>query len=128
MKYLLDTHTFLWWCLGAEQLSPRARDIIADGRNEIYLSSASAWEIAIKTAKGRLILPEEPRRFVTDRMEQHRFLALPIHINHALKVANLPPHHADPFDRLLVAQSQYESIPLITKDEQIQQYDVETIW
>jgi PIN domain nuclease of toxin-antitoxin system len=128
MKYLLDTHAFLWWCLGAEQLSPHAADIIADGRNEIYFSSASAWEIAIKTGKGRLTLPEEPAQFVVSRMNQHRFLALPVQISHAMHVAELPPFHADPFDRLLIAQSQLESLPLITKDEEMQRYAVETIW
>jgi len=128
MKYLLDTHTFLWWCLGAEQLSPRVRDLIADGRNEIYLSSASAWEIAIKAGKGRLTLPEKPGCYVVSRMSQHRFLALPVQVSHALRVYELPPHHADPFDRLLVAQCQMESLPLITKDEEIQRYEVETIW
>ena len=128
MKYLLDTHTFLWWCLGAEQLSPRARDMIADGRNEIFFSAASVWEIAIKAGKGRLTLPEEPGRFISSRMSLHRFLALPVQISHALRVYDLPPHHADPFDRLLVAQCQMESLPLITKDEEIQRYELETIW
>jgi PIN domain nuclease of toxin-antitoxin system len=128
MKYLLDTHTFLWWCLGAEQLSSRARDLIADGRNEIYFSAASAWEIAIKAGKGRLTLPDGPAKYVTSRMSQHRFLALPVQISHALRVYELPPHHADPFDRLLVAQCQMESLPVITKDEEIRRYEVETIW
>ncbi len=128
MKVLLDTHTFLWWCLGAEQLSSRARDVIADGRNEIFLSSASAWELAIKAAKGQLTLPEEPARYVTSRMTQHRFLALPVQMSHALRVYDLPPHHVDPFDRLLVAQAQLESLALVTKDEDIRKYEVETIW
>jgi PIN domain nuclease of toxin-antitoxin system len=128
MRYLLDTHTFLWWCLGAEELSPRARALIADGRNEIYFSAASAWEIAIKTAKGRLSLPEEPGHYVASRMHLHRFLALPVQISHASRVYELPPLHADPFDRLLIAQCLMESMPLITKDEEIRQYDLETIW
>jgi PIN domain nuclease of toxin-antitoxin system len=105
MKYLLDTHTFLWWCSGADQLSVRVRKIIADGRNEIYLSAASAWEIAFKARKGRLTLPEDPANYVTSRMNQHRFLALPIQTLHALRVFDLPSHHADPLDRLLVVQS-----------------------
>jgi PIN domain nuclease of toxin-antitoxin system len=128
MKYLLDTHTFLWWCLGGEQLSARVRAIITDGRNEIYFSAASSWEIAIKTAKGRLALPEEPGRFVANRMIQHRFQALPIQISHTVRVFDLPPHHADPFDRLLIAQSLLESLPLITKDENIRRYELDIIW
>ena len=128
MKVLIDTHTFLWWCMDDEQLSSHAREIIADGRNEIYLSAASAWEIAIKAAKGRLTLPEKPAAYVSSRISQHRFLSLPIQMSHALHVYNLPLHHADPFDRLLIAQSQLETLPLVTKDENIQRYDLETIW
>jgi PIN domain nuclease of toxin-antitoxin system len=128
MKFLLDTHAFLWWCLGAEQLSSRADAIIADGKNEIYFSAASAWEIAIKAGKGRLTLPEEPGRYIASRMNRHRFLGLPVQISHTVRVFDLPPHHADPFDRLLIAQSQMESLPLITKDEEINKYDVEVIW
>ncbi len=128
MKYLLDTHTFLWWNLGDAQLSEKAQEIIADGGNEIYLSAVSAWEISIKMAKGRLILPEEPMQYISNRMNLHRFQALPIEISHATKVYELPNHHADPFDRLLIAQSMLESLPLITKDDLIVLYDVETIW
>ena len=128
MKYLLDTHTFLWWCADIELISPHAREIIADGRNEIYFSAASAWEIAIKAGKGRLTLPESPSRYVASRMNLHRFLGLPVQISHTLRVYALPHHHADPFDRLLIAQSRMESLPLITKDEEICRYDVETIW
>ncbi|MBM3152940.1 MAG: type II toxin-antitoxin system VapC family toxin [Chloroflexi bacterium] len=128
MKALLDTHAFLWWNTEDSQLSARAMKFIADGKNEILLSAASAWEIAIKAAKGRLALPEEPALYVVSRMNLNRFQPLPMEVSHALKVHDLPQHHADPFDRLLVAQAQLESLPLITKDEEIQKYDVETIW
>jgi PIN domain nuclease of toxin-antitoxin system len=128
MKALIDTHTFLWWNTDDPQLSPRAREIISDGTNEILLSAASAWEIAIKAAKGRLVLPEEPALYVLSRMSLHRIQPLPVQISHALRVYELPPHHADPFDRLLVAQCQMESLPLITKDEELKQYDLDVIW
>jgi PIN domain nuclease of toxin-antitoxin system len=128
MKVLLDTHTFLWWNTDDPQLSARARKIIANGKNEVFLSAASAWEIAIKAAKGRLELPEEPTLYVPSRMSINRIQPLPVQVSHALRVYELPPHHADPFDRLLVAQCQMESLPLITKDKEIQKYDVETIW
>ena len=128
MKYLLDTHTFLWWNLGDSQLSARAREIIADGNNEIFLSAASAWEIAIKTAKGHLILPEEPAKYLANRMNFYHFQALAVQISHAVRVYDLPDHHADPFDRLLIAQSQLEALPLISKDEDIGQYDLKIIW
>jgi PIN domain nuclease of toxin-antitoxin system len=128
MKYLLDTHAFLWWNLDDPQLSEQAREIIANGENEIFISAASAWEIAIKTAKGRLVLPEEPAQYLANRMSQYHFQSLPVQISHAVHVYGLPDHHADPFDRLLVAQCQLESMLLISKDEDIQKYDVEVIW
>ncbi len=128
MKLLLDTHTFLWWNMGDLQLSARARELIADGQNEVFLSAASAWEIAIKTARGKLILPEPPAQYISSRMNLYRFRPLPVQISHAAHIYELPPHHNDPFDRLLIAQSQLESMPLITKDEEIQRYELETIW
>ena len=128
MRYLLDTHTFLWWNMDDAQLSSLAKELIADSNNEIFLSAASAWEIAIKTARGRLTLPEDPTRFVSNRMSLHGFQALPVQIHHAVQVYKLPMHHADPFDRLLIAQSQIESMPLISADADIRKYEVEVIW
>ena len=128
MKALLDTHTFLWWNMNAPQLSPTAKAFIGNGRNQIYLSAASAWEIAIKYAKGRLILPEPPTNYVANRLNQHNFLSLPIQISHAVQVSQLPTIHQDPFDRLLIAQSQLENLPLLTVDTVIIQYQIETIW
>jgi PIN domain nuclease of toxin-antitoxin system len=128
MKAMIDTHVFLWWNTEDVQLSSRAKMIIADGRNEIFLSAASAWEIAIKAANGRLVLPEEPALYVPSRMSLHRIQPLPVQVSHALRVYDLPLHHTDSFDRLLVAQCQMESMALITKDEEIRLYEVETIW
>jgi PIN domain nuclease of toxin-antitoxin system len=128
MKALLDTHTFLWWNLGDQRLSQTARELIGDGGNEIFLSAASAWEIAIKCAKGRLALPEIPERYVANRMTLHRFQPLPIQLSHALHVFNLPDLHQDPFDRLLIAQSQLEGIPLLTADPEIARYKVSILW
>jgi PIN domain nuclease of toxin-antitoxin system len=128
MKALLDTHTFLWWTTEDPVLSARAKEIIADGQNEIYLSAVSVWEIAIKAARGRLILPEPPGQYISRRMSLYRFQPLPIQISHAVLVYELPLLHNDPFDRLLIAQSQMETLPLVTKDEDIQRYDIKTIW
>jgi PIN domain nuclease of toxin-antitoxin system len=128
MRALLDTHTFLWWNTDDAHLSQRARQVISDGSNEIFLSAASAWEIARKTSRGRLTLPEPPSRYVLSRMDLHHFLHLPVQVSHALQVFNLPDFHQDPFDRLLVAQSQLEGLPILTADEIIAQYDVEIIW
>jgi PIN domain nuclease of toxin-antitoxin system len=128
MKALLDTHTFLWWTTNDPRLSPAARAFIMDGRNEVYFSVASAWEIAIKAARGRLGLPSAPDRYVTERLRSNGFKRLPIQMSHALEVYHLPPNHADPFDRLLIAQSRLENLPLLSGDGAISSYDVKTIW
>jgi PIN domain nuclease of toxin-antitoxin system len=128
MRASLDTHTFLWWNLDDPQLSAEARKFIAKGGNEIFLSAASTWEIAIRAAKGRLTLPEPPDQYVANRMRLHRFSALPIELSHALEVYRLPVIHHDPFDRLLIAQSQLEDILILTGDSEIGRYQVEVIW
>lgn len=128
MKAILDTHTFLWWNMGDQRLSQIARDFIADGANELFLSAASAWEIAIKTGRGRLTLPEPPNVYVAHRLVLHNIQPLPIQISHALHVFHLPNHHQDPFDRLLVAQSDLEGMPIITTDPQVARYGVSIIW
>ncbi len=128
MRLLLDTHTFLWWTTEAPQLSLRASELILDGQNQIFLSVVSIWEIAIKAAKGKLILPEEPSAYITNRMNFYRILALPVQASHALQVYTLPMHHADPFDRLLIAQSQIEGLPLISADANIRRYEVDVVW
>jgi PIN domain nuclease of toxin-antitoxin system len=128
MKVLLDTHTFLWWNTEDPRLSTRARQVISDGNNEVFLSVASVWEMAIKAARGRLILPEPPAQYVPSRMGLYRFQPLPVQISHAAHVHDLPPHHNDPFDRLLIAQSQLESLPILTVDADFNRYDVEIIW
>jgi len=128
VKALLDTHAFLWWNLDDAQLSARAREIIEDGHNEIYFSAASSWAIAIKTAKGRLILPEELGAYISKRLKLHHFQPLPIQISHTVQMFQLPHHHEDPFDRLLIAQAQLENLPILTLDPEIKKYQVETIW
>jgi len=128
VRAILDTHVFLWWNTDDSRLSPAAHDLIADGGNTLLLSAASAWEIAIKYARGRLILPEAPPRYVASRMEQHHIEPLPIQLAHALHVHDLPHYHSDPFDRLLVAQSQLERIPIVTGDAHMARYDITVVW
>ena len=108
-------------------LSEKVRDFIGDGCNETYFSAASAWEIAILAAKGRLILPEDPEQYVAIRMILHHLSALSVEISHALHVYNLPQTHTDPFDRLLIAQSQLEAMPLLTADSVISSYPLKVI-
>ncbi len=128
MKALLDTHVFLWWIDDDPRLSSLARKIISDGNNEIFLSAASGWEIAVKSQLGRLKLPDRPERFIVEQLSINAFESLPIRLSHALRVYALPPIHRDPFDRILVAQSQLEDMPILTADPQIAQYPVEVIW
>lgn len=128
MKALLDTHAFLWWVTDASQLSDTAKAAIADPSNLLFLSSASVWEIVIKVGTGKLVLPEEPETYIPSRMASNRFESLPIQVSHVLQVAKLPDLHRDPFDRVLVAQSQVEQMPILTIDALIRQYPVTTIW
>lgn len=127
MKILLDTQCWLWMAASPERFSAAARALVEASDNELCLSAASAWEIAIKYALGKLRLPEPPARYVPSRLDALRTLALPIEHGHALHVATLPPHHRDPFDRLLVAQAQVEDLPILTADPLLSRYEVTTI-
>lgn len=127
MRLLLDTHVWLWLQVAPERLSERSLAIVSDSSNELLLSAASAWEIAIKHALGKLRLPSPPGEYVPRRLETSGTTALPVELRHALHVATLPAHHRDPFDRLLVAQAQLERLPLISADPQLAAYDVEVL-
>ena len=128
MRLLLDGHAFLWWVLDDPRLSAAARRILSDGANALYLSAATAWEVIIKTQIGRLRLPEVASRYVRSRMSQYGIESLPIQLSHVLQIETLPLHHRDPFDRILIAQSQLEDLPILTADRQIAQYDVKVVW
>ncbi len=127
MTYLLDTHVWLWILTKPERLSGEAADVIADQSSALVLSGASSWEIAIKYAIGRLSLPSRPSVYVPSRLRASGVRGMPIEHAHCLAVAELPPLHRDPFDRLIVAHAQLEGYTVITGDEQIQQYDVDVI-
>ncbi len=128
MKALLDTHTFLWWIIDSPKLSSHVCEIISDGNNDLFLSAASGWEIAIKAQLGRLRLPDDPERFIPDQLTANAIQSLPIQMSHALHVYTLPNHHRDPFDRMLVAQAQLENLAILSADPQVAQYPVEVIW
>lgn len=127
MRILLDTQCWLWMAAFPEKLSPRTRELVEDERHQLYLSAASAWEIAIKHSLGKLQLPESPERYVMNRCDRLRTEPLPIDHAHALRVATLPSHHRDPFDRLLVAQAQIEGLPILTSDQVFRHYDVDLL-
>jgi PIN domain nuclease of toxin-antitoxin system len=128
LKYLLDTCTFLWLIAEPEQLSPSAREICATGHNELFLSAASAWEIAVKFALGRLPLPRDPADYVPAQRALHDIQSLPIDERSALQISKLPPLHRDPFDRVLVSQAITHGLTLITPDALIQQYPALRVW
>ena len=125
---LLDTHAFLWWIADDPRLSRRAREVFAEGRNELLFSAASGWEIAIKAGLGKLEVPEDIEEFIDEQLSKNAFRALPIRLSHALRVNSLPDHHRDPFDRLLVAQSVLEGLPILSADPQVALYPVEVVW
>ena len=128
MRALLDTHAFIWWVTDDIRLSSTTRNIITHPENILFLSAASAWEIVIKVRLGKLYLPEPPETYIPSRLIMNRFESLPIQMTHALQVVNLPALHQDPFDRILIAQSQVEKMPIITVDNKIRQFPVDVIW
>jgi PIN domain nuclease of toxin-antitoxin system len=115
---LLDTHILLWWLADSKSLSQAARSVIADGAWTIFVSAASAWEMSIKKAAGKLDTPDD----LESALQANRFRPLPITLPHAIAAGALPPHHGDPFDRMLVAQAQLEGMTLLTHDGRLQKY------
>jgi PIN domain nuclease of toxin-antitoxin system len=127
MKALLDTHVFLWAIAEQEKLSLKAQRIYT-GPNDLFLSVASVWEAMIKAKSGKLPLPEPAGPYLVRELVKNRIEVLPIKLDHALRIESLPPHHRDPFDRLLIAQSLEEKLPIITSDAMFRRYDVDVIW
>ena len=128
MTVLLDTHPLLWFVTGDRRMSVAARAVIEDARSDLVLSVVSAWEIVIKVQRRKLDVGEPPDRFIRRHVRRIGLRVLPIRMRHVLRLAALPDHHRDPFDRLLVAQAQAESIPVMTRDGVIAKYDVDIIW
>lgn len=124
MRILLDTHCWLWMQAAPDRFSAEATQMLLDPRNELLLSAASSWEIAIKYALGKLPLPEPPATYVPSRMLSSGTVSLPVEHSHALHVADLPNHHRDPFDRLLVSQALLDGLVILTADPQLEPYGV----
>ncbi len=123
MNLLLDTHVLLWWMDDHPALSKKARTAIADTGNVVFVSAAAVWEIRIKEALGKLEIPNDFRRVLA----KEPFEMLSITIEHAHAIANLPAHHTDPFDRMLVAQARTEGLVLVTRDVHLKKYGVQVI-
>lgn len=120
LRLLLDTHVLLWALAGDPRLSGPVRSQIIDGSTEVAVSAASAWEIAIKVALGKLVAPDD----LETALGQARFRPLPISIKHALAAGALPRHHDDPFDRVLVAQAGVDGYQLVSADPRMAAYDI----
>jgi len=127
VRVLLDTQAWLWMLAAPERLAPASRKLLTKSDNELLLSAASAWEIAIKHGLGKLRLPDTPERAIPELMARTGVVSLPVLHRHALRVATLPRKHRDPFDRLLVAQAQIEDLAILTADRSFRLYDVRVI-
>ncbi len=128
MKLLLDTHVFLWLIADDRRLSTTAKRVILDSDSELLLSTASVWEVLLKVQIGKLPLPTPVGIFLQRQFTDNAITSLPLTLEHVLRLENLPMHHRDPFDRILIAQAIAESVPIVTADRQFAKYDVETIW
>jgi PIN domain nuclease of toxin-antitoxin system len=125
LRILLDTHCWLWLCAEPERFSKATLADLADPKTERLLSAASVWEMVIKHGLGKLSLPAAPGDFVPSRLALTRTDVLDISAAHALRIAELPAHHRDPFDRMIVAQALVEGVPLLTADRVLRRYGVE---
>jgi PIN domain nuclease of toxin-antitoxin system len=120
---LLDTHVLLWWLFDDDRLTPAMRAAIADPRTSVAVSAASAWEMAIKAARGKLTIPED----LAEEIERQGFEGLPVTVEDSLAAGALPRHHDDPFDRMLIAQAVRRRFVLVTADRRFADYDVLTL-
>jgi len=121
--YLLDTHALLYWLVDPAQLDPGARRVIADGGSVVYVSAGAIWEMAIKKRLGRLDFPTN----LDEVLRNDHIEVLAITLPHALAVSDLPMHHEDPFDRLMIAQARIEDLVLVSRDSRMAQYDVRVV-
>lgn len=128
MRALLDTHSFLWFMNGDERLSGTARAILDDIENEVILSVASLWEIAIKTSLGKISLERNFEDLIPQQLVSNEIGVLPIRLKHLSVLTDLPFQHRDPFDRLIIAQAMAEGLPILTRDPAFLDYPVQVLW
>ena len=128
MKLLLDTQVFLWMVSDAPELSSKARRLAVDSENVLYLSLASVWEMVIKLSLGKLKLAEPIESFITEELPENDIQLLEIGFRHVARVADLPFHHRDPFDRLLISQAQVENLSILSADRVFDRYQVRRLW
>ena len=128
MKILLDTCAFLWIITDDPKLSKPARKLFVDPQNEVYLSVASTWKIAVKYKLGKLPLPKPPQEYIPSKRQQHEIDSLPLNEEATLYLTKLPDLHKDPFDRILICQAIVAGLTLLTPDELITQYPIRSVW
>jgi len=128
VKLLLDTHSFIWFVEGNPQLSLNSRELIADPENQVFLSIVSIWEMAIKDGLGKLDLRQPLNELVATQISLNDISVLPLTVEHALYVRDLPLHHRDPFDRIIIGQGIIEGLPVISIDEVFDRYGISRIW
>ena len=128
MKVLLDTHAFLWLISGDDRLSETAQQTFLDPGNIMFLSAASLWELCIKMSLGKLSLKSGWLKTIQDEMEVNAIQWLSIEMPHCVELTNLPFHHRDPFDRMLVAQAMVEDMQLLSRDNRLSSYEIKRIW
>ena len=128
MRLIIDTCTFLWMASQPENLPSAVRAMLADPDNTILLSVSSIWEMGIKRNQGRLDLTDDPKAYFAGAVIRYSLSVLPVTFDHALTAAGLPLHHRDPFDRMLIAQSMVEGVPIATPDGHFGKYPVQTVW
>ncbi|MDY0170137.1 MAG: type II toxin-antitoxin system VapC family toxin [Thermoguttaceae bacterium] len=128
MRLLLDTHAFLWFVTNDSNLSEAALEFVAEPTNEVLVSPASCWEIAIKVSLGKYLLTAPFEKFFREGIEENDMAVLPIDIRHAAVLSSLPMHHKDPFDRMMVSQAIAEQIPIVSRDASLDAYGVRRLW
>jgi PIN domain nuclease of toxin-antitoxin system len=128
VKLLLDTHAFLWWVEGAPALGRRARAEVANPDNDVFLSIASCWELAIKISLGKLRLTQSLERFIPEQLTRNGFVLFGVEFRHVALIADLPFHHRDPFDRVLVAQALLDELAIVSADRVFRKYGVTVVW
>lgn len=128
MRYLLDTHAFLWMAADPSKLSGKVRELVLTEDNALYLNAASGWEIALLQQIKRVELPDEPQRFIPQALQRLKVIPLPIGFPVAISAAMLPFLHRDPFDRIIIAEAIKEKMTVLTKDEMFKKYEIEVVW
>ena len=128
MKLLLDSHTFKWWRDEPNKLSPTAFAEISNPNNDVFLSVVTAWELQIKIALNKFTIKDGLQKAIKDEQQNNGFQILSVELVHALCLENLPPHHKDPFDRLLISQAVVENMTLVSADANFSQYQMNLLW